>query len=138
MVTVYDVKPNRLIEKTKEELKKREEVESPDWSDYVKTSAGKERPPEQDDWWFIRTASLLRKVYIEGPIGVNKLRREFSTRKNRGHQPEKTYPAGGKIIRTALQQLEDAGLVEKEDKEGRVVTSEGQSFLDNLAYEVRE
>lgn len=138
MVTVYDVEPNGLLEEAKEKLKDIEEIEAPEWSNYVKTSAGKERPPENDDWWFSRTAAILRKVYIEGPIGVNRLRRKFSTRKNRGHKPEKTYLAGGKIIRTSLQQLEAADLVESKDKEGRKISSKGQSFLDNLAYEIRE
>ncbi|MFB6088697.1 MAG: 30S ribosomal protein S19e [Candidatus Aenigmatarchaeota archaeon] len=135
MTTPYDVKAEDLIEKLKEELKDMEEIEMPEKYNFVKTGAGKERPPTQEDWWFIRAAAMLRKVYIEGPIGVSKLRREYGTRKDRGHKPSKTYPAGGSIIRKILQQLEDAGLIEKED-DGRIVTSEGQSFLDNLSHEI--
>lgn len=136
MVTVYDVNANKFVQNLKEELKDKD-IEQPEWSYGVKTSAGKERPPQQSDWWFSRAASLFRKIYTEGPIGVNSLKREYSTRKNRGHQPEKRYLASGKIIRTILKQLEELGYVASED-EGRVVTPKGQSFLDNLAYEIKE
>ncbi len=138
MVTVYDVKPEDLVEAVSKELEEREEVDQPEWSSFVKTSSAKERPPEQEDWWYKRTASLLRKIYTEGPIGVNRLRREYGDRKDRGHKPDHSRSAGGKIIRTALHQLEDLGFVEKEDGEGRKITDEGRSFLDNVAKRVRE
>lgn len=138
MVTVYDVRPNELIEAVKEELKEEEEVEQPEWSEFVKTSPAKERPPEQDDWWYIRSASLLRKIYTKGPMGVNKLRREYSDRRDRGHKPDHSRPAGGKIIRVALQQLGEAGFIEKEEGEGRKITPQGQSFLDDIAEQVKE
>ena len=138
MVTVYDVRPNQLIEAVAEELKEEEEVEQPEWSQFVKTSSAKERPPQQDDWWYMRSASLLRKLYTKGPMGVNRLRREYSDRRDRGHKPDHSRPAGGKIIRKALQQLEDAGFIEKEEGEGRKITDEGRSFLDNIAKKVKE
>jgi len=138
MVTVYDVRADELIEVVKEELEDMEEVEQPEWSQFVKTSAAKERPPEQEDWWYRRAASLLRKIYMKGPVGVNRLRREYSDRRDRDSAPDHSRPAGGKIIRVALQQLEDAGLVEKEESEGRKMTSEGQSFLDDLSKQVKE
>ncbi len=138
MVTVYDVRPNQLIQAVAEELKETEEIDQPDWSLFVKTSSAKERPPEQEDWWYMRCASLLRKVYIDGPVGVNRLRREYSDRKDMGHAPDHSRPASGKIIRVALQQLEDAGFIGKEKGEGRKVTSEGRSFLDNISKKVRE
>ncbi|MFB6076382.1 MAG: 30S ribosomal protein S19e [Candidatus Aenigmatarchaeota archaeon] len=135
MTTPYDVKAEDLIEKLKNELKDIEKIEMPEKYQFVKTGPGKERPPTQEDWWFIKAASMLRKVYIEGPIGVSKLRKAYGTRKNRGHKPSKTYKASGSIIRKILQQLEDAELIEKEDN-GRKITSEGQSFLDNLSHEL--
>ncbi|MFP4115950.1 MAG: 30S ribosomal protein S19e [Candidatus Aenigmatarchaeota archaeon] len=138
MVTVYDVRPNQLIEAVAEELKQKEEVEQPDWSRFVKTSAAKERPPEREDWWYRRAASLLRKLYVKGPLGVNRLREEYSDRRDRGHKPDHSYPAGGKIIRVALQQLEEAGFLEKNEGEGRKITPEGRSFLDGIAENVKE
>lgn len=135
MTTPYEVRGDELINELKERLKKLKEIELPERFEYVKTSSGKERPPEQEDWWFIRSASILRKIYLKGPLGVSKLRREYSTRKNRGHQPEKTYKAGGAIIRNILQELEEAELIKKSEK-GRKITPKGQSFLDNLSNEL--
>jgi len=78
----------------------------------------------------------LRKIYLMGPIGTNKLRVKYSSRKNRGYAPEKTFRGSGKIIRTILQQLEGIGFIKKEEKDirkGRMITPQGKSFLDKLA-----
>lgn len=136
MVTVRDVDTQDLIDLTKEELKKIEEIEAPDWSKFVKTGMDRERPPQQEDWWYIRSAAVLRKVYLKGPMGVGALRREFGGRKNEGHEPEKFHKASGKIIRKILQQLEKADLIKKKKREGRVVSPKGQKFLDNLSYKL--
>lgn len=139
MVTVYDVRANPLIERTADELEDNmEEVDAPDWSEFVKTGVNKEKPPEQENWWYLRSAAVLRTVYMDGPVGVEKLRTKYGSERRRGHQTEHFHKASGKIIRTCLQQLEEAGLVELEEGEGRAVTPEGQSFLDNLSKEVRE
>ncbi len=136
MVTVNDVDPQDLINLTKEELKKMKEIVPPEWSLWVKTGVSRERPPEQDDWWFIRTAAVLRKVYLNGPIGIERLRKEFGGRKNRGHKPEHFYPGSGSIMRKILQQLEEVGLVKKLGRKGRAISPKGQKFLDNLAYKL--
>lgn len=135
MATIYDVNPQELIRRAAEELKKVKEVKMPDWAAFVKTGPGKERPPKDLEWWHYRAAAILRKVYVLGPVGVNKLRRKFRTKKDRGHKPEKVYPASGKIIRTILQQLTREGLVEDKEKgvhKGKVVTAKGKAFLDKL------
>jgi len=36
-----------------------------------------------------------------------------------------------------LQQLEESGLIEQKDGEGRVVTSKGKALLDSLAAEIK-
>ncbi|MBT3323830.1 30S ribosomal protein S19e [archaeon] len=136
MVTVYDVDPSLLIRDAGEELKEVKEVQKPEWAEIVKTGPGQERLPDDQDWWYFRAASVLRKVYTRGPIGVSKLRTYYGTKKNRGVRPEKFYKASGKIIRIVLQQLEAAGYVQYKEKgvhKGRVITGKGQSFLDNVA-----
>ena len=70
MTNVYDVEPNDLIDLAKEELKKVESVKMPEWALFVKTGAHKDRPPEQEDFWFIRGAALLRKIYTKGRVGI--------------------------------------------------------------------
>jgi len=135
MGTACDVNPNELIEKAAGELKKLKELQMPEWSNFVKTGVHKERHPESADWWYYRAAAVLRKIYLRSPVGVSKLRKMFGGKKNRGVKPEKFRPAGGKIIRTILQQLEKAGFVKRGDKgvhKGRVITPKGKSFLDTL------
>lgn len=132
MVTARDADVQQLIESLKEEMKKIKEIEPPEWSRYVKTGVSRERPPEQEDWWFIRTAAVLRKIYVYGPVGTERLRRMFGGKKNRGHKPEHFYPGGGSVIRKILQQLEKADLV-KTKKRGRMISPKGQKLLDNLA-----
>ncbi|MDY6776983.1 MAG: 30S ribosomal protein S19e [Candidatus Nanohaloarchaea archaeon] len=139
MKTIYEVEPQQLIEEAAENLEKDyEEVETPGWAEYVKTGKHKERPPQQEGWWYIRSAAVLRKIYKEGPLGTETLRSMYGGREKRGHQTEHFSKASGKVMRTVLQQLEDAGLVELEEGEGRKITPEGQSFLDRLAGQVGE
>ena len=136
MPTLYDVPADIMIKRLAEELKKNPKIKPPTWAKFVKTASYKERAPMQKDWWYYRAAAVFRKVYIKGPIGLSHLRLEFSGRKNRGYAPEHSYRASGSVIRKILQQLSDAGYVKVIEKKGRVVTDEGRSFLDKLAYEI--
>jgi small subunit ribosomal protein S19e len=135
MTTVYDVEPNALIGAVAEDLKTK--VKAPKWTEFVKTGVAKERPPEDPDWWYVRTASIFRKIYVKGPIGVSRLRNEYRSKKNRGVRPEKSFRASGKITRLAVQQLEEQGFVKKtKDNNGREITAQGMKYLDNLAHKV--
>ena len=134
-MTTHNLNTNELINKTANKLKSIKEISAPDWSKFVKTSRSRDRPPVSQDWWYFRTASILRKLNILGPIGTNKLKRKYGGRKNRGHRPEKFFKGSGKIIRVILNQLEQAGFAEKKNKEGhkgRTITKKGQSFLDKI------
>ncbi|MGC8993572.1 MAG: 30S ribosomal protein S19e [Candidatus Aenigmatarchaeota archaeon] len=135
MVSVLEVPADKLIERLKEELKKFEKIKPPLWAKMVKSGAHKERPPEQEDFWYIRAASILRRIYIDGPVGVSRLRTYYGGRKRRGRRPARAYKAGGAIIRKILQQLEESNLVTKE-KKGRVLTPFGRKFLDKIAGEI--
>ena len=133
-MTVYDIEASKLIPKTAAELKKT--IKMPEWAQFVKTGRGKERVPEHPDWWYIRAAAILRKVYMFSPIGTNNLARLFGNKKNRGVQPERRVDGGRKIIRTILQQLEKEGYISKAAKgihKGRIITGKGKSFLDKLS-----
>ena len=54
-----------------------------------------------------RTASVARKVYMRNGVGVGALRRIYGKAKNRGVRPEHFSKAGGAIIRSILQNLEN-------------------------------
>ena len=130
---INDIPQEKVIEKTAEALKKIPEIKAPEWANFVKTGMNRERPPVNNDWWYVRSASVLKKVGVLGPVGVNKLKKKYGGKKNRGHKPEKRYDASGNILRKILQQLEKAGLIEQTSKgvhKGRVLTNKGKSFLD--------
>ncbi|NHX35123.1 MULTISPECIES: 30S ribosomal protein S19e [Halolamina] len=140
MVTLYDVPAEDLLEALAEELDGR--IEEPDWVEFTKTGVDRELPPQQEDFWQVRTASLLRKVAIRGPVGVERLATEYggSKKGTTRYRVSGNEHTGGsrKIIRVALQQLEEEGLVETAKGEGRRVTDEGQSLLDTVAGETLE
>ena len=140
MTTLYDVPAEDLIEELAETLESEDEVEAPEWMAYTKAGADRELPPEQDDFWIRRTASLLRKVSIDGPVGVGALETEYGGSKQGSNRyqvrPKHSADGSGNVIRTALQQLEAAGYVETAEGEGRKVTPEGQSLLDDTAADV--
>jgi small subunit ribosomal protein S19e len=135
-----DVPVQQLIGKLSEELKKNENITPPDWSRFVKTGVSVERPPMQKDWWFTRSAAILRRVNEDGPLGVEKLRTAFGGARKMQHK-KKTYhhrKAGGKIIRLMLQQLEKAGYIQKvtKPKIGRAITPKGQKLLSKVTKEI--
>ncbi len=134
MATVYDVPADLLIQRVAEKLK--DMVAPPEWAKYVKTGTHKQRAPQQKDWWYYRLASIFRRVYIDGPVGIERLRTYYGGRKRRGVKPPKFRKGSGAIIRTALHQLEQLGFVKK-TREGRVVTPMGRSFLDRIAAEIK-
>ena len=137
MVTVRDVDARKFIPAVKRELKEIEQLQPPGWATFAKSGVHRQRPPEQTDFWYIRAASLMRRVYLDGPVGVEKLRTFYGGRKRRKTKPARTRKASGSIIRTILQQLESAGFVAKtKDPKGRKITPKGQKFLDNIAYKV--
>jgi len=136
---IHDVDITQLIYKVAEELKKDETIKPPVWATFAKTGISKERPPIQNDWWFIRAASILRKLFILGPIGTIKLKVKYSAKKNMGVAPGRTFPASGNHIRKILQQLEKAGLSKQATKgahKGRIITPKGQSLLEVTANQI--
>uniref|UniRef100_A0A7C4FDY3 Small ribosomal subunit protein eS19 n=1 Tax=Ignisphaera aggregans TaxID=334771 RepID=A0A7C4FDY3_9CREN len=137
MVTARDVPADMLIEKLAEYLKSSvPTVKPPNWAFFAKTGSHRERVPDNPDWWYIRAAAILRKLYLaEKPIGIEKFRIIFGGLKRRGSAPPHFRKCGGSNIRKILQQLERAGLVKRVSK-GRVISDEGRRLLDRIAFEV--
>ncbi len=136
MTTVYDVPAEILINSVAQKLKNDEKVAAPEWAKFAKTGAHKELAPDKADWWFVRCASILRRVYIDGPVGISRLRSFYGGRHRNGVKAVHFSKGSGSVAREALQQLEKAGFV-KNQKTGRIISPAGQSFLDNAAYEVK-
>ena len=131
---IFDVEPAVLIKEMAKDF--RQKFKQPQWTEWVKTGPHTERAPQSKDWFFERTASVLYRVYKDGPVGTESLRTYYGGRKKRGVRPEKKRKSGGKIIRTCLQALEKEGFIKKV-KTGRAVTSKGESYLNKLAKDAK-
>lgn len=131
---VYFKDPEAFNLALAEELKKLPEFQAPEWSLYVKSSVSKTRPPADPDFWYKRAASILRQLAIKGVVGVNKLKTRYGSKKNRGGRPSRFRKASGKMIRTILQQAEQANMVEKVSnmQHGRRLTENGRKFLTTI------
>jgi len=139
MPTPQDVPASLLIGKLAAYLKSNVDgVKPPEWAPFAKTGTHVQRAPDNPDWWYIRSASLLRKVYVKGPIGIEHLKSNYGGRKDRGFMPEHTRKGGGAIVRNALKQLENSGLVTTVKGRGRTVTPEGRKLLDLLSNEIKK
>lgn len=140
MTTFYDVPAEELYDALAPRLA--EELEAPPWATFAKAGTSRELPPEQDDFWERRAASVLKKVAESGPIGVQRLRTEYGSAKEGSTRyrvaPPRSTRGSGKIIRTILQQLGEAGYVDRAEGEGRRVSAAGRALLDEVAGEVLE
>lgn len=135
MAKVYDVPADVLIDKLTEILKN-EDLPAPSWTPFVKTGSHADKPPQKPDWWYTRCASILRKVYLHGPMGVNDLRKVYGGGKAVSYGARNHRNAGGVIIRKAIQGLEKLGYIEKVAGKGRVISKNGMQKLDRLATEI--
>ncbi|MFW5846752.1 MAG: 40S ribosomal protein S19 [Nanoarchaeota archaeon] len=139
-MSIYNLPAQEFNEKLAEALKQIPEFKQPEWSRLVKSSSAKERYPEDPDFWYKRAASILREIYKREIVGVNRLKTKYGSKKNRGFKPERFRKAGGKIIRTILQQSDSAGFTEvtkgikgvRSKRPGRQLTSKGKEFLENI------
>jgi small subunit ribosomal protein S19e len=134
MVSALEAPAGELIKKLAEKLKSESAIKAPAWTAYAKSGPHAERKPQEKDFWYVRSASILRKLYIEKNVGVGRLRTWYGRSKSKGSRPEHHVDAGGSIIRKAMQQLEAAGYVKKE-KTGRVLTPKGRSLVDKAVME---
>jgi small subunit ribosomal protein S19e len=140
MTTLYDVPADALIDALADELE--DQIDEPQWAKFAKSGVGRELPPEQEDFFAVRAASLLRKVATNGPIGIERLSTQYGSSKGGSNRyrvaPAKRTDGSRNLIRTILQDLEEEDLVETADGEGRRITAEGQSLLDETAGDVLE
>ena len=139
MNTPHDVPPQQFIDKLAKYLKENiDQIQPPAWAAFAKTGSHVEKQPQNPDWWYTRSASILRKVYAHGPIGLEKLRADYGGRKGFSVRPNHAAKAGGSIIRKALQQLESAGLVQTAKFQGRKMTPKGRKLLQEVAEDLNK
>lgn len=140
MSSIYEIDAHEYNRKLAEALKEIPEFEQPEWSKLVKSGPAKERPIEDEDFWYKRAASVLRQIHKKKILGVNRLRTKYGSKKDRGAKPEEFMKASGKILRTILQQSDKAGFTElareikgvKGRRPGRQLTAKGKEFLESI------
>lgn len=139
MTNIFAVNITELNKRVAEELKKQKLVQPTEWAKFVKTGHNKQRLPDSPDWWYHRSAAILRSIAKLGPIGTEKLRTKYGGLKNRGHKPERFFKASGSIIRNMLQQLEKSELIKQVEigvHKGKILAPKGTSLLDKIAVQL--
>lgn len=149
-ITVKDVPANEFIKAYAEHLKKTQKVIPMKNYFILKTGHSREISPVDQDWFYVRTAALARKLFLRPGLGVGTLQHIYGKKGNNGHRRKHHTKGSGKIIRYALQQLSEANiLMKKNDKRNksilphlheedsaclpRIVTPEGQKELNEIA-----
>ena len=132
-ICVRDVSATEFIKAYAEHLKNSDKFDLPVWADTVKTGVFKELAPYGDDWYYIRAASIARKVYLRPGIGIGQVQKWYGGNYRRGTRTEHFRKANSGIIRSVLIQLEEMKVMEKVEAGGRRVTTVGQQDLDRIA-----
>merc|ERR1719169_377487 len=115
VVTVKDVEAEKFIKAFAQHLKRQGRFEIPKWADIIKTGVSKELAPYDPDWLYVRTASMVRKIYIRGGIGTGAFSKVYGGQRRRGTCTKVFSTSSRKIARYILQQLEEMGLVETDE-----------------------
>jgi|TARA_B110000305_G_C19247901_1_gene543237 small subunit ribosomal protein S19e len=112
---------------------------------YYKTACYKDLSPYDQDWLYIRAASIAYQLYMRGKVGVNTLRKHYSGKQRNGVCTEHSRLVAGKNIRYCLIELERAQYVGKmiiEGKEGeqlvsgKALTKKGTTDMDRIASQI--
>jgi len=138
-VTVKDVPADAFIKEYAAHLKKSGQIHPPSNATVLKTARHKELSPIDGDWYFVRAASIARKVYLRKGTSVGQLRQVYGGKWRRGTAPPRFSLASGGILRKILQDLEKAKIVstiEGANGGGRTITDEGQRALDSVACKI--
>lgn len=107
-----DVSAEAFIAGYAKHLKDQGRMTIPTWVDIVKTSSANELAPYDEDWYYIRAASIARKVYLNKGVGVGQLKRWYGGAFRKRCQRSHFRKACGQIIRTILKDFQKLGLVE--------------------------
>ncbi|KAI5191925.1 small subunit ribosomal protein S19e [Nematocida minor] len=139
---IEEVCPVKFIDILSKALKEEKQLEKPEEAAYIKTGHGREMPPDSADWYYVRAASILRKLYMEeltNPekskhgFGVMWFARVYGGAKNNGHKPSHTVSGSKSLVRRILQSLENIKLVSKLSMGGRKLSPNGLSYLQGMA-----
>ena len=132
---VQDVDANEWIEAFAQHLKAQGKLEIPEFVDYAKTGISRVLPPSNPDWFYVKSAAILRRIYIRPFTGIGGLKKVFGSTWGQS-RPLHFKKASGSVIRKSLQGLEGLNLIAKSDDEGRIITKAGRRDCDRIALKV--
>jgi small subunit ribosomal protein S19e len=139
LTTPHDVPAPQFIDKLATYLEENiDQVQPPAWAAVAKTGSHVEKQPQNPDWWYVRAASILRKVYLHEPIGLEKLRADYGGRKGFRVRPNHASKAGGNNIRKIMQQLQAAELLQTAGTQGRKMAPKGRKLLQEIADDLHK
>jgi small subunit ribosomal protein S19e len=142
---VEEVCAVKFIETLSVSLRDVKKITRPAETEYIKTGHRQELSPTNPDWYYIRVASVLRRLYTEQISHPDKVKHGFGTMwfarvyggaKNNGHKPSHTVTGSKSLVRRILQSLETHKLVSQMPKGGRALTPTGVAYLEEIAGKV--
>ncbi|KAL5020431.1 hypothetical protein ScPMuIL_003323 [Solemya velum] len=136
-ISVKDVNAHEFTKALAAFLKKTGKLKVPDWTDIVKLGRFKELAPYDEDWFYMRAASVCRHLYIRSPVGVGSLTKIYGGLKSNGTAPSHYCRASSSVARKVMQSLESLKLVDKDPNGGRRLTSSGRRDLDRIASQIK-
>merc|ERR1712168_1363781 len=136
MSSVKDVCQQHFVVGFADFLKKSGKMKVPEWADLIKLSRFNEQGPHNQDWFFVRAASVARHLYIRSPAGVGSFTKIYGARKRNGSAPSHFMSSSQSVSRRVLQALEEMALVEKDANGGRKLTSQGRRDMDRIAAQI--
>ena len=131
-----DVPPAQLLPRLANELHQQKMVQPPVWAAFVKTGVHTQRAPSNADWWYLRSASVLRKIYLHGTTGVSRLSADYGGKRDRGSAPYHARAGSRAVLREIVHQLEKAGLLQRYKNLGRRLSPNGRKLLDTVSRDV--
>ncbi|KAI9103276.1 40S ribosomal protein S19-A [Phlyctochytrium arcticum] len=134
--TVKDVAAQDFVKAYAAYLKRTGKLGLPKWIDIVKTGTHKELGPYDQDWFYVRAASVARHIYLRHGVGVGALKKNYGGRVNRGNRPHHSKVGSGSIARKVMQALEEIKVLEKDPNGGRRISQDGQKDLDRIAAQI--
>ena len=135
-VNVKDVSSEAFVKAYAAHLKKSGTIELPKWVDTVKTGTHRALAPIDPDWFYIRAASVARKVYLRPGTGVVGLTHVYGGASQSGVRKSHHCRSAHGLIRNIMKQLETQGLMQSHPNGGRSLTSKGRKELDLIAATV--
>ena len=131
-VNVKDVAAGEFVLAYAAHLKRIGKIEVPKWADLVKTSTAKELAPYNPDWYYVRAASLARKIYLRGGTGVGAFTKVYGGSSHKTVRTPHFHKACGGLIRHIMQQLGEIDIVAKKADSTYPVVSAASAKAEEL------